>query len=90
MLLVALPIAIYLFFGEPVGLLQTAGAIEAAHIPIVTGLTLYLNHRMLPKELQPSKMIFGGTAIADIFFGVFAIIYLLQLLGMIGSGGGST
>ncbi|MBE9104866.1 Nramp family divalent metal transporter [Nostoc cf. edaphicum LEGE 07299] len=87
-LLVALPIAVYLFFGEPVGLLQTAGGIEAAHIPIVTGLTLYLNHRMLPKELQPSKIIFGGTAIAGIFFGVFAIIYLLQLLGVIGSGSG--
>ncbi len=88
-LLVALPIAVYLFFGEPVGLLQTAGGIEAAHIPIVTGLTLYLNHRMLPKELQPSKIIFGGTAIAGIFFGVFAIIYLLQLLGIIGSSGAS-
>ncbi|MEA5602355.1 Nramp family divalent metal transporter [Nostoc sp. UHCC 0252] len=88
-LLVALPIAVYLFFGEPVALLQTAGGIEAAHIPIVTGLTLYLNHRMLPKELQPSKIIFGGTAIAGIFFGVFAIIYLLQLLGIIGSSGAS-
>ncbi|MEA5626782.1 Nramp family divalent metal transporter [Nostoc sp. UHCC 0251] len=88
-LLVALPIAVYLFFGEPVGLLQTAGGIEAAHIPIVTGLTLYLNHRMLPKKLQPSKIIFGGTAIAGIFFGVFAIIYLLQLLGIIGSSGAS-
>ncbi|MFB2769986.1 hypothetical protein ACE1AT_11980, partial [Pelatocladus sp. BLCC-F211] len=38
------------------------------------------------KELQPSKIIFGGTAIAGIFFGVFALIYLLQLLGVIGSG----
>jgi Mn2+/Fe2+ NRAMP family transporter len=85
-LLVALPIAIYLFFGEPVGLLQTAGGIEAAHIPIVTALTLYLNHRILPKELKPSKFIFAGTAIAGIFFGVFAVIYLLQLLGVIGSG----
>ncbi|MBD2355261.1 Nramp family divalent metal transporter [Tolypothrix sp. FACHB-123] len=87
-LLAVLPIAIYLFIGEPVGLLQTAGGIEAAHIPIVTALTLYLNHRMLPKELQPSKIIFGGTAIAGIFFGVFAVIYLLQLLGVMGSGGG--
>lgn len=83
-LLAVLPIAIYLFFGEPVSLLQTAGAIEAAHIPIVTVLTLYLNHKMLPKELRPSKIIFGGTAIAGIFFGVFAVIYLLQLLGIIG------
>ncbi len=86
-LLVALPIAVYLFFGEPVGLLQTAGAIEAAHIPVVTGLTLYLNHRMLPEELRPSKFIFGGTAIAGLFFAVFALIYLYQLLSQPTSGG---
>jgi hypothetical protein len=86
-LLVALPIAVYLFFGEPVGLLQTAGAIEAAHIPIVTGLTLYLNHRMLPEELRPSKFIFGGTAITGLFFAVFALIYLYQLLSQPTSGG---
>jgi hypothetical protein len=85
-LLTILPIAIYLFFGKPIGLLQTAGAIEAAHIPIVTGLTLYLNYRMLPKELRPSKFTFGATAIAGIFFAAFAIIYLLQLLGAIGTG----
>jgi len=88
-LLVALPIAVYLFFGQPIGLLQTAGAIEAAHIPIVTGLTLYLNHQMLPKELRPSKFILGGTVLAGIFFAVFAVIYLLQLLGLIGSGSSS-
>ncbi|WP_017314149.1 Nramp family divalent metal transporter [Mastigocladopsis repens] len=85
-LLAILPIAVYLFFGQPVGLLQTAGAIEAAHIPIVTGLTLYLNYRMLPKELSPSKFTFGATAIAGIFFAGFAIIYLLQLLGVMGTG----
>ncbi|MUG91421.1 divalent metal cation transporter [Scytonema sp. UIC 10036] len=84
-LLAILPIAIYLFFGRPVGLLQTAGAIEAAHIPIVTGLTLYLNYRMLPKELRPSKFTLGATAIAGVFFAVFAIIYLLQLLGVLGT-----
>lgn len=84
-LLAVLPIAIYLFFGEPVGLLQTAGAIEAAHIPIVTGLTLYLNYQMLPKELRPSKFTFGATAIAGIFFAIFAVIYLLQLLGVMGT-----
>ncbi|WP_226889913.1 Nramp family divalent metal transporter [Nostoc sp. MG11] len=86
LLLTVLPITIYLFFGQPVGLLQTAGAIEAAHIPIVTGLTLFLNQRMLPKELRPSKIIFAGTAIAGIFFAVFAVIYLLQLIGVIGAG----
>lgn len=80
-------IAVYLIFDQPVGLLQLAGAIEAAHIPIVTGLTLYLNHRLLPEELRSSKFTFAATAIAGLFFAVFAIIYLLQLLGVVGSGG---
>jgi Mn2+/Fe2+ NRAMP family transporter len=85
-LLAALPIAVYLIFGQPVALLQTAGGIEAAHIPVVTGLTLYLNHRMLPKELRPSKLIFAGTVVAGLFFAGFGAIYLLQLLGVLGSG----
>ncbi|GAB4232314.1 MAG: Nramp family divalent metal transporter [Elainellaceae cyanobacterium] len=88
-LLAILPIAVYLFFGQPVALLQMAGGIEAAHIPIVTGLTLYLNHRMLPKELRPSKLIFAGTVIAGLFFAAFAIVYLLQLLGVLGTGSSS-
>lgn len=39
-LLAILPIAVFLIFGQPVALLQTARAIEAAHIPIVTKLSL--------------------------------------------------
>ncbi|UNU27092.1 Nramp family divalent metal transporter [Microcoleus vaginatus] len=89
-LLTALPIAIYLIFGKPVSLLQMAGGIEAAHIPIVTGLTLYVNHRMLPKELRPSKFIWGGTVLAGLFFACFAVIYLLQLTGIIGTSGGGS
>ncbi|MGC1306242.1 MAG: Nramp family divalent metal transporter [Phormidesmis sp.] len=77
-LLAALPIGVYLAFGKPVGLLQTAGAIEAAHIPVVTGLTLYLNHRFLPEELKPSKFTFFATATAGVFFAGFALVYLYQ------------
>lgn len=86
-LLAGLPIAIYLRFGEPVTLLKTAGGIEAAHIPIVTGLTLYLNHRMLPQGLKASGFTFWATVLAGVFFGAFAVIYLLQLVGVISSGG---
>ncbi|MBE9182478.1 Nramp family divalent metal transporter [Oculatella sp. LEGE 06141] len=88
-LLAILPIAVYLFFGEPVGLLQTAGAIEAAHIPVVTGLTLYLNHRILSDKLRPSGFTFWGTVVAGLFFAGFAVIYLLQLVGVLGGSGGS-
>lgn len=46
--LTVIPIALYLVQGEPVALLKLAGAIEAAHIPVVAGLTLHLNRRVLP------------------------------------------
>jgi Mn2+/Fe2+ NRAMP family transporter len=83
-LVTALPILLYLIAGEPVGLLKVAGAIEAAHIPVVTGLILYLNHRILPAGLKPSWPVFLATAVSGLFFAAFAAIYVLQLLS--GSG----
>ncbi len=84
-LLTGVTATVYLFVGEPVGLLQLAGTIEAAHIPVVVGLTLYLNHSLLPKELRPSAISFWGTILAGIFFAAFAVIYLLQTAGVIWS-----
>lgn len=77
--LAVLPLALYLWRGEPVGLLKLAGAIEAAHIPVVTGLILYLNHRRLPAELKPSRFAFAATALAGLFFAGFAATYVAQL-----------
>ncbi len=85
-LLAILPIVVYLLLGRPIGLLQTAGAIEAAHIPVVAGLTLFLNRRMLSHKLRPSGLTFWGTVLAGVFFAVFAAIYLLQLVGVLSSG----
>jgi Mn2+/Fe2+ NRAMP family transporter len=82
-LLTVMPIGLYLFIGNPVQLLKVAGAIEAAHIPIVTGLVLYLNKRSLPKELQPSTVVFLITMVAGLFFAVFAVLYILQIAGVI-------
>ncbi len=72
------PIVFFLVFGEPVALLKLSGAIEAAHIPIVTGLTLYLNRRAVPKPLRASTMTEYVTAAAGVFFAAFAAFYLLQ------------
>jgi hypothetical protein len=80
-LVTVFPIALYLVMGEPVALLKMAGAIEAAHIPVVTGLTLYLNHTRLPRTLRPSWPVMGMTAAAGLFFTAFAVYYLVQLAG---------
>ncbi len=78
-LVTACPIALYLATGEPVGLLKIAGAVEAAHIPFVTVLTLVVNRRVLPRELQPSWPVFAITAAAAVFFAVFAALYVVGL-----------
>ena len=80
----ALPAGTYLLVGDPVRLLQLAGGIEAVHIPFVTGLVLYLNKKTLPPALQPSGVSFWGTVLAGLFFGGFALVYLLQLAGVLG------
>ena len=53
---------------------------EAAHIPVVTGLILYLNHRELPDDLRPSRISLIVTALAGLFFAAFAVIYLVSLI----------
>jgi hypothetical protein len=75
----ALPILLYCIIGQPVSLLKIAGAIEAAHIPIVATLTILLNRRTLPRQLQPSLFSFLATGAAAAFFTVFAVVYLLGL-----------
>jgi Mn2+/Fe2+ NRAMP family transporter len=77
------PIILYLLVGEPVGLLKIAGAIEAAHIPIVTFLTLYLNYKELPPGLKPGWFSIIPTILAGLFFAVFAVIFVLQISGII-------
>jgi Mn2+/Fe2+ NRAMP family transporter len=79
-LVTILPIILYLIMGEPVGLLKVAGAIEAAHIPFVVVLILYLNNTALPSSLKPSKGTVIATAGAGLFFLVFAAIYVVQLV----------
>ena len=79
-LVTALPIALYLTTGSPVALLKLAGAIEAAHIPIVAGLTLYLTRRDLPPDLRPSWLTAGATLLAALFFAAFAALYVVRLV----------
>lgn len=78
-LVTIIPIGLYLAIGNPVTLLKIAGAIEAIHIPIVTGLILYLNHKILPDGLRASLPVVIMTSIAGLFFAAFAVFYLLQL-----------
>ena len=76
----ALPIGLFLLVGKPVTLLKVSGAIEAAHLPVLAALALYLNRRRLPEALRPSRLSVLGTAVAAAFFAAFAALYLYRLL----------
>ena len=78
-LLTVAPICLYLAVGEPVGLLKVAGIIEAAHIPVLAGLILYLNHQSLPPGLRASLPVVAATVAAGLFFAAFAGLYILTL-----------
>jgi Mn2+/Fe2+ NRAMP family transporter len=77
-LLALAPAALFLSVGQPVALLQVAGGVEAAHIPVVAGLTLYLNRRRLPAAFRPSRAAVIGMGLAIAFFTAFAVAYLVQ------------
>jgi hypothetical protein len=55
-LVMLIPLTLFLIVGQPVGLLKLSGAIEAAHISFVTGLTRSLNQRSLPPEAKPAMV----------------------------------
>ena len=74
------PIALYLSVGEPVALLKVAGAIEAAHIPLVAALTVFLNRRTLPSDLAPAGVTIVAVTAAALFFAAFAGCYAYQLI----------
>lgn len=67
-------------FGDPVALLSLAGSIEAVHIPLVAGLTLWLNRRTLPSGLRAGRIGTGLVVAAIVFFTTFAAYYLWQQL----------
>lgn len=71
-------VAVILFWmvGEPIRLLRLAGVAEAMHIPLVTGMTLFLNITQLDPALRPGGLSIALTTLAGLFFLVFALAFL--------------
>jgi hypothetical protein len=65
-------------FREPRFLLTLAAVINAVCMFIHLGLTFFMNHKVLPKELRPALYRKVILIIAFIFFGVFSFLTLLQ------------
>ncbi len=76
------PIVLLYFYRHPLQILSISGIIGAAITPIFTFATLWLNKKLLPKELQPNWLSFWGTVIAGLFFTATTLLYLLHLVGI--------
>ncbi|ROO60202.1 natural resistance-associated macrophage protein [Micromonospora sp. Llam0] len=74
------PLVLFLLVRNPVDILSVGGIIAAAHTPVVVGLTLYVNRR-LPAQVRPSRISQVALGAAGLFFGAFAVVYLLSLVG---------
>ncbi len=78
--LTAAPIAAFFAVRDPVSILSVGGIVSAAHMPLVVGLTLWLNQRRLPREFRPGPVWFTATLGVVLFYGFFSAIYFIGLL----------
>jgi Mn2+/Fe2+ NRAMP family transporter len=74
-----LPLVAFFIVRNPVDILGVAGTIAAVHTPIVVFLTLYLNHKRLPKEFRPGKLITFSMILSGLFYGAFGVYYFTTL-----------
>ncbi len=81
--LAAVPIVIYFYAGEPVGLLQLGGILQIMFIPFVAWLVLHINRKFLPPALQPQRPIVILTHTGAICFTFLSLAYLLQIIGVL-------
>lgn len=73
------PLLLVFIIQDPVEILSVGGIVAAVHTPVVVFLTLYLNHKRLPKEFRPGKFITGAMIFSGLFYGAFAVYYFTTL-----------
>ena len=76
------PLVVLWAVQDPVAILSVGGIVTAAHTPVLVALTLYVNHRHLPKDLRPGAITTALMVLSGVFFTGFAVLYFSDLLGM--------
>ncbi|HVM52921.1 MAG TPA: Nramp family divalent metal transporter [Acidimicrobiales bacterium] len=77
----AVPVLALFLVRDPVEILSVGGIIAAVHTPVVVALVLTLN-RQLPAPLRPTWPSITVLALAGLWYGLFAAVYLLDLVGL--------
>ena len=80
-LLTVYPASLYLLFESPVKMVVAGGIVQALLLPLAGAGTLYLHHRLVPKELRPHPSVtvalWLATAVMAVA-GVYAVIVSLR------------
>lgn len=77
--LTAFPLIAFFSVRDPVSILSIGGIVSAAHMPVVVGLTLWLNQRRLPREFRPGPVWLAANLGVVAFYGFFSAIYFIGL-----------
>jgi manganese transport protein len=78
--LAVLPAVFYWIFGSPVQMVVAGGIAQAMMLPLIGLAAVYLRHRHVPAELQPSPLTTAALWGSAIVMATVAIYYLQQLL----------
>ncbi|WP_197038351.1 Nramp family divalent metal transporter [Billgrantia saliphila] len=78
------PLVILMLFSDPVQVMSVSGIIAAAHTPFIAMAALYVNRTRLPPALRPGLAASVTMGIAGLFYLGFAVLYLLNMAGVVG------
>ncbi len=79
-LLTILPVTLYLFLESPVKMVKAGGISQAMMLPVIGIGTLYLRHRLLPKDIAPARWVTIFLWIATIIIVWLMGAYVVDLL----------
>lgn len=78
------PVIILMLFNDPVQVMSVSGITAATHTPFIALTALYVNRSRLPASLRPGIAATVAMGLAGLFYFGFAILYLLNMFGMLG------
>ena len=63
-LLTVIPVGLIFIFTDPVNMVRIGGIAQAMMLPVIGLGAVYLRHRHLPKDIQPSRWVTVGLWVA--------------------------
>ena len=75
-----LPVALYWFLRSPVQMVVAGGIAQALMLPLIGTAAIYLRHRQLPADVQPSQVTTALLWISTAVMLAFALYYVVSRL----------